>query len=397
MTSGTRRLSGLNTNGAAVYIVGMGKCLPNAQIGNDEMERVLGQVGTRASRARRITLRNNGILSRHYAIDPATGQPTHTNAQITAMAVRNALVSVDWRVADLALLACGTSTPDQITPAHAHMVHGELGEASLEVISVAGVCSAGMAALKHTWLSVRAGECSRAVSCGSELLSSFMAARNFTHEELDSVVGAHRAPALAFEKDFLRWMLSDGAGAALVSNEPIAGRLALRIDWIDGISLAHELPVCMYSGAVKLPDGTLRGWRNANSPEEMVREDYLAIKQDAHLLDTLITRLCARDTLLAIAERRGLAANEIDWFLPHYSSEYFRSVLMDSLAAIDFSIPESRWFTNLSKVGNVGSASIYLMIEELLKSGRLERGQKLLCFVPESARFTVYYMQLTVV
>ncbi len=387
----------MKTNAEAVYIVGMGKCLPNAPVANDEMESVLGQVGRHASRARRITLRNSGILSRYYAIDPGTGQPTHTNAQMTAMAVRDALARVNWRVGDLALLACGTSTPDQIMPAHAHMVHGELGETPLEAISVAGVCSAGMAALKHAYLSVRTSDCSRAVSCGSELVSSFMAARNFTHEVLDNVVGAARTPALAFEKDFLRWMLSDGAGAALVSNEPIAGRLALRIDWIDGMSLAHELPVCMYSGAVKHPDGTLRGWRNADSPEEMVRDDYLAIKQDARLLDALITRLCTRDTLLAIAGRRGIAAHAIDWFLPHYSSEYFRSVLMDRLAALDFSIPESRWFTNLSQVGNVGSASIYLMLEELMNSGRLERGQKLLCFVPESARFTVYYMQLTVV
>ena len=387
----------MNTNGAAVYIVGMGKCLPNAPVGNDEMESVLGQVGKRASRARRITLRNSGILTRYYAIDPATGLPTHSNAQMTALAVRDALARVSWRVADLAVLACGTSTPDQIIPAHAHMVHGELGEAPLEVISIAGVCSSGMTALKHAYLSVRAGDCTRAACSGSELASSFMAARNFTHEELGSVDGAERAPGLAFEKDFLRWMLSDGAGAALVSNEPIDGALALRIDWIEGISLAHELPVCMYSGAVKRPDGTLRGWRNSDSPEEMVRDDYLAIKQDARLLDALITRLFARDTLLAMASRRGLAARDIDWFLPHYSSEYFRGVLMDGLAALDFSIPESRWFKNLTRVGNVGSASIYLMMEELINGGRLERGQKLLCFVPESARFTVHYMQLTVV
>jgi 3-oxoacyl-[acyl-carrier-protein] synthase-3 len=375
----------------------MGKCLPNAPVGNDQMESVLGQVGHRPSRARKITLRNSGILSRHYAIDPATGRPTHTNAQMTAMAVRDALARVDWRVSDLTLLACGTSTPDQIMPAHAHMVHGELGETPLEAISIAGVCSSGVAALKHAYLSVRTGDCLRAVSCASELVSSFMAARNFTHDESHDATGAARTPALAFEKDFLRWMLSDGAGAALVSNLPIAGRLALRIDWIDGISLAHELPVCMYSGAVKRPDGSLRGWRNADNPEEMVREDYLAIKQDARLLDATIARLCARDTLLAIAGRRGLAAHDVDWFLPHYSSEYFRSVLMDRLAALDFGIPESRWFTNLPQVGNVGAASIYLMLEELMRSGRLERGEKLLCFVPESARFTVYYMQLTVV
>jgi 3-oxoacyl-[acyl-carrier-protein] synthase III len=171
----------------------------------------------------------------------------------------------------------------------------------------------------------------------------------------------------------------------------------LRIDWVDGISLAHREPVCMYSGAIKLPDGQLRGWRNAGSPAEMAREHYLSVKQDARLLEQRIPQLIGRDTLLAIARRRGLVGREIDWLLPHYSSHYFRGVLRDCLAELDIDIPESRWFTNLSQVGNVGSASIYLMLEELMNSGRFERGQKILCFVPESARFSVYYMQLTVV
>src|SRR5258708_5950821 len=203
-----------------VYIVGMGKCLPNPAVGNDQMEALLGQIGKRTSRARRITVRNSGIQSRHYAIDGVTKLATHTNAQMTAMAVRDALARSNWCVGDLSLLACGTSSPDQIIPAHAHMVHGELGEARLEIVSVAGVCSAGMVALKHAYLSVRAGDCQRAASSGSELASSFMMARNFRHEEADSVASVERAPELGFEKDFLRWMLSDGAGAALLSSVP---------------------------------------------------------------------------------------------------------------------------------------------------------------------------------
>lgn len=379
------------------HIVAMGRFLPNAPVANEAMEAVLGQVGERPSRARRITLRNSGIVSRHYAIDAASGRPTHSNAQMAALAVREALDRVGWRVADLSLLACGTSSPDQLKPAHAHMVHGELGEAALEAVSLAGVCGSGMAALRHADLAIRAGDCARAACTGSELASSFMAARNFWQESGETVDEAERTPVLAFEKDFLRWMLSDGAGAALLASEPLPDRMALRIDWIDGVSLAHREPVCMYSGARKLDDGRLEGWRNAESPVQVVREHYLAVKQDARLLEARIPQLIGRDTLLPIARKRGLVAAEIDWLLPHYSSHYFRATLRDCLAALELEIPESRWFTNLSQVGNVGSASIYLMLEELLRSGRLARGQKILCFVPESARFSVYYMQLTVV
>lgn len=375
----------------------MGRFLPNAAIDNEQMESVLGRVGARPSRARRITLRNSGITSRHYAIDPATGAPTHTNALMAALAVRDALGRAGWRISDLDLLVCGTSSPDQIKPAHAHMVHGELGEAPLEVASLAGVCGSGMAALKHAWLAIRAGDAERAACTGSELASSFMAARNFAAESAAAVDAAEHAPVLAFEKDFLRWMLSDGAGAALLTCSPPQCGLALRIDWIDGVSLAHREPVCMYSGAVKLDDGSLQGWRNAPSADDMLRAHYLAVKQDARILEERIPELIGADTLLAIARRRGLNPDDIDWLLPHYSSQHFRGVLRDCLERLGLGIPESRWFTNLSRVGNVGSASIFLMIEEMLNGGRLERGQRLLCFVPESARFSVYYMHLTVV
>jgi 3-oxoacyl-[acyl-carrier-protein] synthase-3 len=388
---------GAIANAGAAFIVGTGKCLPNAPVGNDAMEAILGLVHDRPSRARRITLRNSGILTRHYAIDGATGRLTHTNAQLAAAAVRDALARTGWSLPDLGLLACGTSSPDQIKPAHAHMVHGELGVSRLEVVSIAGVCSSGMSALKHAYLSVKAGDAQRAVSTGSELASTFMVARNFSAEPVETVAALERRPELAFEKDFLRWMLSDGAGAALVAAQPLPGHMALRIEWIEGVSLANELPVCMWSGAIKLADGEMRGWREATSPSELVAEHYMAVKQDARLLDRAIDRLVAPDTLGEIARRRGLLAPNIDWLLPHYSSEYFRKRLSACLAGAGFDIPQERWFSNLTRVGNVGSAAIYLMLDELMSSGRLERGQKLLCLVPESARFTVYYMLLTVV
>jgi len=381
----------------SAFIVGMGKCLPNPAVGNDEMESVLGLIQGRPSRTRRITLRNNGIVSRHYAIDTATGRATHNNAQLAAAAVRDALGRAGWQAADVELLVCGTSSPDQLGPAHGYMVHGELGGGPVEVVSIAGVCTSGMGALKHAYLSVKAGETTRAVSAASELASSFMVARNFGAESPDSAAAAEGHPELAFEKDFLRWMLSDGAGAALLSAQPLPGRPALRIDWIEGFSLAYELPVCMYSGAVKLPDGRLRGWREASGPREVIEEHYFAVKQDARLLDRFIPRVMSPETLGKIVRRRGLAARDIDWFLPHYSSEYFRDKVRSWLEATDFVIPQERWFTNLTRVGNVGSAAIYLVLEELMSSGRLERGQRLLCFVPESARFAAYYMQLTVV
>jgi glycine/D-amino acid oxidase-like deaminating enzyme len=72
-------------------------------------------------------------------------------------------------------------------------------------------------------------------------------------------------PELAFDRDFLRRMLSDGAGAVLIEPAPRAGALNLRIEWIEIFSYAGEMETCMYAGAAKLPDGSIRGWLGAIS------------------------------------------------------------------------------------------------------------------------------------
>jgi 3-oxoacyl-[acyl-carrier-protein] synthase-3 len=68
---------------------------------------------------------------------------------------------------------------------------------------------------------------------------------------------------------------------------------------------------------------------------------------------------------------------------------------VDGLARAGLPVPPERWFTNLTWVGNVGSASIYIMLDELLRSGRVQDGQHLLCFVPESGRFSSGFVYLT--
>ena len=383
--------------GSSAYITAMGKFLPNAAVDNEAIEAVLGMVNGRPSRARRITLRNNGILSRHYAIDPHSGCQTHTNASMTAAAIRHALAQQNQALESLDLICCGTSTADQIKPGHASMVHGELGGQPLEVISTAGVCGAGMSAMKYAYLCVLAGLSQCAVSSGSELVSNFMRAQSFASESKAKVDALKKHPELAFDKDFLRWMLSDGAGAAVLQPTPPKNQHALRIDWIESCSFANEAPVCMYSGAQKAPDGRLIGWREATSFRQAVSDDYFAIKQDVKMLDQWIVALTVERALPAIMAKHRLQPQNIDWFLPHYSSLYFRSKLAQGLARIGFALDDHKWFSNLARVGNVGAASIYLMLEEILYSGQLETGQRLLCFVPESARFSVHYMHLTVV
>lgn len=376
------------------YITDIAAFLPNEPVDNQNIEKVLGMVQQTSSRTRGIILRNNKIRERYYAIDPATGRVTHTNARLTAEAVRRLCPYDGFTPDQIECLACGTSSPDQLMPGHGLMVHGELASAPCEVASMSGICLSGISALKYAALNVAAGISANAVATGSELASTFMRAELFDAVTPEKAARVESCPSYSFDADFLRWMLSDGAGAAFISRTPSPERLSLRIDWIEHLSFAGELETCMYSGAVKNDDGSITGWRSLDGA---AASGSFLIKQDVKLLNREIINTIVNRTLTRTVAKYGLSPEQIDWFLPHYSSEYFRQPLHERMVEIGFSIPSQKWFTNLHTKGNTGAASIYIMLEELFHSGRISKGETILCMIPESGRFSAAYMLLTVV
>jgi len=277
------------------------------------------------------------------------------------------------------------------------MVLGELGIPACDAVSTAGICVAGMTALKYAWMSVASGSAQNAVATGSELASSLTRSAFMAPSPAPEAVREleHR-PIRAFDADFLRWMLSDGAGAAFLAPEPAPDRISLRIDWIDHISFAGELETCMYGGGVKGENGGVTGWRDTERLPPEAMGHLMSIRQDIKLLEKHIVSSMGR-VLSRMIERNNLSPREIDWFLPHYSSAYFRPKFFEEMQRIGFEIPYEKWFTNLTHKGNTGSAAIYIILAELLHSGKLKADEKLLCFIPESGRFSHCFMHLTAV
>ena len=376
-----------------VYINKTSKFLPNEPVPNDDMELYLGYINDKPSKSKNIVLRNNAIKQRYYALTKG-GKPTHTNAQMTAEAVRNLFTEDPEEIKKIDLLSCGTSSPDQMMPSHGVMTHGWLTEAeAIEVVSPSGVCCAGMHALKYAYMAIKTGDAKLAVATGSERFSGLLVSDVF-EEEAQKLKELTENPYIAFHKDFLRWMLSDGASAFLLSDQPNTDGISLRLEWIEGVSYANEMEACMYMGADKQKDGTLKGFMDY-TPEEVMTKSIFSVKQDISLLSDNIVPLGGKK-IKEIFDRKGLTAKDIDHFLPHISSDFFRSKIYELVEIYGGGIPYEKWFINLYTVGNVGAASVYLMIDELFHSGRLKKGEKILLLVPESSRFSYMYALLTV-
>ena len=376
-----------------VYITKASKYLPNTPIDNDQMEAFLGEINETASKAKRIVLRNNGITTRYYALD-TQGNPTHTNADLTCLAIKG-LLDTHFKAADIQVLSCGTSTPDCLLPSHAAMVHGLLkGSGAVELNSSAGVCNSGMNALKFAYLSIKSGNSTNAVCTGSERVSSWLRANKY-ESEIQSLTLLQEQPILAFKKDFLRFMLSDGAGALRLESKPHPTDRSLQILWMEAHSYAHQLEACMYAGCEKQSDGSLKAWSDY-SPEQWLEQSIFSIKQDVKLLNENIL-VKGAESMQVTLNKHALSPDEITYFLPHISSLYFKDRLYEELKKVGIDIPLERWFLNLPQVGNVGSASPYLMLEELFNSQKLQKGDTLLLSVPESGRFSYSYALLKVV
>lgn len=375
-----------------VFITKAAKFLPGEPIGNEEMEDYLGMVDGKPSRARRIILKRNGIKQRYYALDK-NGNVTHTNVEMAALAIRG-LADEHFSLEDIDVLACGTASPEQIMPSHGVQVHGEMDtKRNIEVVSFAGSCCAGADALKYACMSVQLDPSVNAVASASERLSAWMRASYF-QKESEHLAMLENQPMLAFEKEFLRWMLSDGAFALLVQGKPAEDSVSLRVDWIEITSFANIRETCMYAGGDKDESGRLLGWSLFPESEWLTRSLF-ALKQDTRLLAENIVTL-GNDYLLQLAKKYHFTPDDVDWFLPHLSSMFFKDKILETSAEKGFFIPEEKWFINLPQVGNIAAASAFAMLEELMHSGKLRSGQKILVMVPESARFSYCYCMFTV-
>lgn len=376
-----------------VYITRISKFLPNEPVSNAEIEDYLGKINGKPSKAKNIVLRSNKIQTRYYAIGK-NGIATHNNAQLTAEAIKILFKDNPEEIKQVEMLTAGTSSPDQFMPSHAVMVQGELPElGAIEVMTASGNCCSGVQGMKYAYMNIANGFIKNAVSAGSERLSRTMRAEQFEPEVTD-LNKLEENSYLAFEKDFLRWMLSDGAAAVYMTSEKPKDKLSLKIDFIEVKSYANEAETCMYMAGVKDEDGKLISFKELN-PEEIKNKSVFSIKQDVKLLGDNILEYGVR-MQKDVLTKHQLSTEDFDYFLPHISSYFFEEKTFKILNEHGVGFPMEKWFTNLKNVGNVGSASPYLMVEELMNNDKLKKGDRLLLMVPESARFAYVYISLTV-
>ncbi|MCG8312160.1 MAG: hypothetical protein MI976_03000 [Pseudomonadales bacterium] len=380
-----------------VYITGTGIFLPNEPIENDQIYDFLGTPEDaddkeKSKGIKRLILSKNGIKRRHYALD-REGNPTHLNSELARNAILAALDNGGLTLADLDQICLGSAVGDVLIPGLANMVHGELGGDTLGLVSTHGVCGSGITAMQSAWLSVRSGLYDTVIAGGSERISP--ALRGYRVSGTNPPEDKSRKDYF-FEAEFLRYMLSDGAGAATVQNKPSTSNMSLRIDFIENRSYGGKYECCMCLGTLdptQLKPG--RSWIDFRDFSEAQRLGFLNVRQNFRKLNEHICGVVVEDLKRLIGQ--GLNLDDVDWFLPHISSFSFDQPLQDELKENGLDLPREKWWLSLAERGNMGGAGPFVTLHDFLESGLLKPGQKVLLLLPESSRFTMGWCLFTAI
>ncbi|RZL86810.1 MAG: 3-oxoacyl-ACP synthase, partial [Variovorax sp.] len=259
-----------------VYLQSAGYFMPGAPVTNEQMDAYIAPLNRMSSRIQRRILAENGIKQRYYAID-TEGATVFSNAQLAAHAIRDCLQRGGSDLGQVSLLASGSSGGDALMPGFANMIQGELAAPPMETISVHGICAAGVSAIQVAAQGIELGAHRTALAVASEMPSRLFKRSRF----------AARGYETDFDSHFLRWMLSDGAGALLLSDGaamPGGPGLQLKLKWVHQRAFSGDYPVCMQLG---LTEDRQRGHLDFGSWAEAEAAGALSLRQDIRLLPHL--------------------------------------------------------------------------------------------------------------
>lgn len=363
----------------SVYLTATGAFFPGEPVDNDRIDEFVAPLNGTSPRLKRRILAENGIEQRYYSTGP-DGKTRFGATQMAAAAIRDCLSSAHLPLQEIDMLCTGTSGGDATLPGFANMVQGELAAPPMTTSSHAGVCAAGLAALQHAAMSLESGRASRALVATSEVPSRLFKRSRF----------ASRGYEVDFDTHFLRWMLSDAAGAWLLESAP-RGALSLKLLGVHLRSFGGDYPVCMQVG---LAAGSSQSYLDYDSFAAAEADGAYSLRQNIRLLPNLFD--VGIHEYVRLVQSDWIDPQRIDHFLCHYSSQRFAGVVSDLLDKAGLTIPAERWYSNLKTRGNTGAASIFVMLHDFLRERAVKPGERILCFVPESGRFTVGYVLLEV-
>jgi 3-oxoacyl-[acyl-carrier-protein] synthase-3 len=302
-------------------VVGTGRYLPNAPIGNAELVARMAAKGVETSDE--WIRERSGITQRYWANDD---QPVSVLAEFAA---RQALEAAGMGADELDFIIIGSSTPDMIFPSAACLLQSKLGAKNAAALDVQAACTGFVYAMTVANAMIQSGQIKTALVVGAETISDIL-------DEED------RTTAVLF---------GDGAGAAVLKASDEPGILACNIH-SDG-----DLSSILYG------DARIRGGQLKGDPR---------IKMDGQAVFKNAVSFLSEDAQ-ATLDKAGMTVEQLDWYIPHQAN-----IRIIQSAGKRLGIPMEKTVVTVDQHGNTSAASVPLALDTAVRDGRIQKGQTVL-------------------
>ena len=301
-----------------VKIIGVGKCLPEKVITNEDISKF---VDTNDE----WIVERTGISQRHVAT-------TESSLDLAANAAEKALEGIDRDSVGLVIVA--TITPDHVTPSMSAEVKKALGLDNAAAFDINAACSGFVYGL---WIA----ESLMKTTCVKEGVDKAL------------VIGTERLTRITNWADRETCILfGDGAGAAVLENS--SEDRGILSSFIKNYDDVKEVIKCK-ANYINSPF-----WEDDLTPQPLYMRGKSVFRFAVNAID---------EVLSGSLERVGLTYDDVDWFVLHQAN----ARILKS-AAQRIKQPLEKFQISIGESGNVSSATVPMALYDLKQTGKMKKG-----------------------
>jgi 3-oxoacyl-[acyl-carrier-protein] synthase III len=355
-----------------VRIAGTGSFLPGSPISIDDVDYFLGEL-TEAPKKIQDWLQRMKLMMKemleienyYYAIDPVTREFTEDNITMSLKAAEKALKMANILAGEIEFIAYGSAHQNQM-PTASVRIQEALGIDKCGEISIHANCTSAYKALLVAYDFIKSGRYKNALVISSGISSSELRAEYYNQ------------PIVKKEELFLRYFLSDGAGA-----------IVLEADNSDANGLYVE-NVYMESVGGNKPSA-MKNQRPAYfmNPREEFEKGYHhlsqmfqnELRQNFHEPDGTVFF----NGLKRMLKKYPADLSRLKYFQVNFPSKHISEMVIEECEAIG--IPENTLYTKISSMGYAGPPMVFICLDKMLREESFTQGDLVLSFVTEVSKF----------
>jgi len=348
--------------------------LPGRALRIDEVDDVLGLLPDAPVKLQKWLQRMKMLMKEllevkayHFAIDPTTREFTDDNISMSLEAAKKALNKADMNASDIDLIVYGSAHQDQM-PTASVRIQEELGIESCGEMAVHANCISAYKAMLAAYDMLRLGRYKKALVLSSNISSSELRAEYYNQ------------PLVKKEELFLRYFLSDGAGAMILeAEEEEVDKAGYYLEHVYMESVGGKKPAAMRN---KRP----AYWMN---PREEFENGYHHLAQlfneqlREHFHDSDGSVFVKG--LKRMIDNYQIAVQDVRFFQINFPSKNISELVMEECK--ELGIDEKALTTSMSSMGYVGPPMLFISLEDLLDKNLLKNKQIILSFVTEVSKF----------